>query len=289
MTRVRRLSGGAVGRFLPIVAAAIALGCLGVAPAAWAEDFSLITEKGQASLGTFLNRSKLKIRVDGSGGEIGTKIDWDDTFGRGEQARFRLDGVWRFTDRHHLRLMLTDYSASRKESLDQDIQWGEDLILAGSSVKGSIGFTILEAAYEYAFRHDENLELALTAGLHYTTFEAKLVADIQAGGGGVSGQLGGKASVDAPLPVFGARGMWRLNDSSFYLDAQFQWFALSIDEYDGSLINYRASLIWQPKKLIGIGVGYDSFNVNVDVKRTLFKGTLDWTYQGPQVYFNIAF
>lgn len=272
-------------------AAALALsGCVlaTMASRAAAEDFNLITAKASASLGTFINDNSLKIRLDGEVGGQGTEVDWGDTFGGGDQSRFRLDGVWRFNDRHHARVMLTDYSLSRTATLEQDVEWGDDLILEGSSATGKIGFTVVEVAYEYAIKHKEKMELALTAGIHYTTFEAKLTADIQTPDGGVGGTLGGKASVDAPLPVFGARGMWRLG-GDFYLDAMVQWFALSIDEYDGQIINYRAAAIWQPMQWVGIGIGYDSFNVDVDVKKSSFKGSLDWTYQGPQVFFNVGF
>lgn len=285
-TRISLRLGGA-GNLTTAMVAMVGLLGLGATPLAGADDFNLITAKANASLGTFLNQSTMKIRVDGET-SIGTEIDWEDTFGKGEQTRFRLDGVWRFTDKHHVRFMLTDYSKSRTEALDRDVQWGEDLILAGSSVTGKLGFSIAEVAYEYALRHKDNMELALTVGVHYTTFEAKLTADVQTPGGGIGGQLGGKASVDAPLPVFGARGMWRLG-GDFYLDAQLQWFALSIDQYDGSLINYRGAVIWQPRQWVGIGLGYDSFNVDVDVKKDNFKGSLDWTYEGPQVFFNVGF
>ena len=274
--------------FAALTAPAAMLAALACAPAAGAEDFNLITAKGGASLGTFLNSNDLKIRVDGEAGDIGTKIDWSNTFGAGEKSRFRLDGVWRFTPKHHMRVMVTDYSTSQTETLERDIEWGDDFIKAGSKATGKVGFSIAEVAYEYAFKHKENMELALTAGIHYTSFEAKLTADLDTSVGDLQGQLGGKASVDAPLPVFGARGMWRLG-GDFYLDAMVQWFALSIDQYSGGLLNYRGAVIWQPKQWVGVGVGYDYFNVDVDVKKTNFKGTMDWTYKGPQIFFNVGF
>jgi hypothetical protein len=264
------------------------LAALACAPSAVAEDFNLITAKGSASLGTFFNSNDLKIRVDGETGDTGTVIDWENTFGGGEKTRFRLDGVWRFNEKHHMRVMLTDYSKSNTETLEQDIEWGDDYIRAGSTATGKVGFSIAEVAYEYAFKHKENMELAVTAGIHYTTFEAKLTANLDTSVGDLEGKLGGKASVDAPLPVLGARGMWRLG-GDFYLDAMIQWFALSIDEYDGSILNYRGAVIWQPKQWVGVGVGYDSFNVDVDVKKDSFTGSMDWIYSGPQIFFNVGF
>jgi hypothetical protein len=259
-----------------------------LAPLAAADEVNLITGKGQVSLGSFVNNSTTKIRLDGDLGSQGTTIDWGQQFGDSDVTRFRLDGVWRFNDRHHLRVLYTDYSRSRTTVLDEDIDWGDDTLLAGSNAKGLLEFSIYEAAYEYALRHSDRTELALTAGLHYTTFAATLTADADTGGGGgASGTVGSKASVGAPLPVFGGSGLWRLG-RSFYLNAQVQWFALSIDEYDGRILNYRADVVWQPRKWIGIGVGYDYFNVNLDVDTSKFSGSLDWTYQGPQIFFNFG-
>jgi hypothetical protein len=260
---------------------------LGYGQAAAADDFNLIKQKGQVSLGTFLNNSALKIRVDGEAGQ-GTNIDWGNTFGDKDVTRFRLDGVYRFNERHHLRVMYTDYSRQTSRTLDEDIVWRDDVLLAGSTATAKNSFTIIEAAYEYAFKHSDDMELAGTFGLHYTTFAATISGDVQTPGGGAGGTIGGKASVGAPLPVFGLRGMWRLG-RDFYLDAQAQYFALAIDNIDGSLLNYRAAVTWQPKKHLGIGVGYDSFNVDVKVDKENFRGRMDWTYQGPQVFFNFGF
>jgi len=281
-------NAGAVGRFLRAAIPLVILACAGIAPAASADEANLIDSKAYLSLGTFLNRSTMKIRVDGEAGETGTVVDWGDTFGNKDVTRFRLDGVWRITEKHHVRVMFTDYSRTTKRTLGEDIQWGDDLIYADSSVTAKNGFSIAEAAYEYAGWRKDNYELALTAGVHYTTFNAKLTVDIDSSGGSGSGELGGKASVGAPLPVFGGHGLWRLG-KDFYVNALVQWFALSMDGYDGSILNYRAAVTWQPKQWVGIGIGYDSFNVDLKVKKDKFQGKLDWTYQGPQIFYNIAF
>lgn len=257
-------------------------------PAAQADDFNLIEQKGQVSLGTFLNNSEMKIQVDGEGQE-GTEFDWGTEFGDKDVTRFRLDGIWRINERHHVRVMYTDYQHNRSETIDREIDWQDDTFPISTLVRAEQSFEIIEAAYEYAFIHSDKYEFAASAGLHYTKLEASLRADVAApGGGGGTVEIGGPASVDAPLPVIGARGMWRMG-GDFYLDAQAQFFALSFDDFDGSIINYRAAVTWQPKKYLGIGAGYDSFQIDVDVEKDRFTGSMDWTYSGPQVFFNIAF
>lgn len=273
-------------RYPVLSACAIALIWAGM-PAAQAEDVNLIQQKGQVSLGTFINNSELKIRVNGESQE-GSIVDWDNTFGDKDVTRFRLDGLWRINERHHVRMMYTDYSRSRTEIIEEEIVWDDDTFPVNTTVRAEQGFEIIEAAYEYAFIHSDKYELAGSAGLHYTTFDVSLTADVVAPGGGGTVSIGGPASVDAPLPVIGAHGMWRMG-KNFYLDAHAQFFALSFDDYDGSIINFRAAVIWQPKKYIGIGAGFDSFKIDVDVEKERFTGSMDWTYSGPQIFFNVSF
>jgi hypothetical protein len=255
-------------------------------PAAQADE-SLIQERGQISLGTFTNNSEMKIRVDAEGDQ-GSVVDWENTFGDKDVTRFRLDGLWRINPRHHVRMMYTDYSREASETIDGDIEWRGDTIPASATVRSNLGFTIIEAAYEYAFFSSDQYELAASAGLHYTRLEASLKATLDAGGVGGAVEVGGPAEVNAPLPVIGARGMWRMG-GNFYLDGQVQYFALSFDGFDGNILNYRASAIWQPRKYIGVGVGFDSFNIDVDVEKDRLTGSMDWTYSGPQVFFNVSF
>lgn len=269
------------------LAVATLLAAVGIAQPAAADDTNLITSKGYASLGTFSNESDLTVRLDGSAGD-GTDVDWNQTFGNIDDMVFRLDGLWRFTEKHHLRMMYTDFSREREATLEEDIDWGDDTILAGSTLGAEFGFSIIEGAYEYALKHDENLELALSAGLHWVSTDFKLRYKILTPGSTVEDTVGRDSSTDLPLPVFGGRALWHMGHD-FYLDATVQWFALSIDEYDGDLINYRAAVIWQPKKWIGVGIGYDSFDVNLDIDKDKFKGSVEWTYQGPQIFYNVNF
>lgn len=270
-----------------IACAALTAGPLGVGVAV-ADEVDLVGSAGYASLGTFLNSNGMKIRLDGEGGSAGTEIDWDRTFGKGEQSRFRLDGVWRFAGRHHLRVMYTDYSRRRTATFDEDIEWGDDVFPVNVEVRSNLGFEIIEGAYEYAFLDRDDYEVAASIGVHYTTFEAGLSATVTSPGGTGSESIGSKASVDAPLPVVGLRGLWNVG-GDFYLDGQVQFFSLSIDNYDGDITNARAALLWQPRKLVGVGLGYDYFLVNVDLKKDKFRGSLEWEYSGPQLFFNIAF
>ena len=108
-------------------------------PAAEAQEINLIEERGQVSLGTFLNNSDMKVRVDGET-RNGSVVNWDRTFGDKDVTRFRLDGLWRINDRHHVRLMYTDYSRNRTETIEEEIVWQGDTFPVNATVTGRAEF-----------------------------------------------------------------------------------------------------------------------------------------------------
>ena len=255
-----------------------------------ADDTKLTQQPFQISLGSFTNSSEIKIRADAENQE-GTEFDWGDTIGDVDGTSIRLDSYWRINDRHHIRFMYTENSSKRTKILDRDIEWNGELIPVDASVQSDFGFYVIEVAYEYDFSKREDRELVLSAGLHYTAFSSELTGTYATpGGGGGTTTVGSEAKLGAPLPVIGARGMWNLG-GNWWLDGQVQFFQVNIDNIDGSILNYRAAVIWQPKQWLGLGAGYDSFGIDVDAegKGDRLRGSLEWTYQGPQVFFNFAF
>jgi hypothetical protein len=196
-----------------------------------------------------------------------------------------LDGIWRFRPKHHLRFMHTNYSRSRDSVLPEDIDWNGQRLAQGSSAQGTLRFEVLEVAYEYDFARAANRDLIASIGIHATAFDAGIAGT--AVGAADERTADGTVSVDAPLPVLGVRGMWHLG-GDLYLNAQLQYFSLATGRYDGSMINYRAMLIWQPG-WIGVGVGYDHFALRLDADSDSYRGHMEWRYRGPQIFVSLAF
>lgn len=132
----------------------------------------------------------MKIQVDGEG-EEGTVVDRGREFGDKDVTRFRLDGLWRINERHHVRVMFTDYSSTRSETIDREINWQDDTFPVSTLVRAEQSFTIIEAAYEYGFIHSDKYERAASAGLHYTKLEASLRATVAGPGGVGTVEIGG--------------------------------------------------------------------------------------------------
>jgi hypothetical protein len=268
--------------------AAVSSVLVAFSPAAFADEApNLLTDSFSLALGTFIVGTDTRVRLDGKTGE-GDRVNWENTFGSGDVTRFRLDGSWRFADRHQLRFLWFNAGRSDQAKLEEDIEWGGETFPVTAKVKGEFDFDIYELAYEYAFLRRDSYELTGTIGLHYTGLSLALSAKASASGGTLEGNLRKEGSVGAPLPVIGLRGLWSL-PHDLWLNVTAQYFALSIDEYDGNLQDYKLMLTWQPKKWLGFGIGYNRFAVDVDVDSTDFTGSLDWTYDGPMIQYSMAF
>jgi len=248
---------------------------------------NLLTDPFHVAVGTFVISTEPTVQLNGETVR-GDRVDFDSVLGGGDASRVRLDADWRFgdTQRHKLRLIGFQMQRERTTTIDEEIEWGGDVYPVNARVAAEFKFSVIELAYEYAFLRTDTYEVGGSVGLHYTTFDASLNAKNTSTGEELD--ISNEASVNAPLPVIGARGLWKL-PHNFYVDAQAQFFALSIDEYDGSVQDYRLMLTWQPKTWAGIGIGYNSFNVNVDVEKDRFNGSLDWTYKGPMIFYSASF
>ena len=266
------------------------LAYLAAAAPALAEGPDRLNDPWGFQLGTFIMDSETTLQVDGDT-QQGTPVDWDSTFGdEGDKTRVRFDGYWRFAERHKLRAMAFNYKRDNSATIARDIEWNDQIYPVGARIESEFKFAVYELAYEYEFLRRDNYEVGASFGLHWATLDASLKATFEETTGGTTTTVSreGDASVDLPLPVIGLHGMWSLGHD-FWIDASAQFFALSIKEYDGNIQDYRFNVIWQPNKWAGVGIGYNTFKVDVDVDTGNFDGSVEWKYTGPQIYYTIAF
>jgi hypothetical protein len=270
--------------------ACVALGLLASGMSARAEDRpNILTDPFQLSLGTYVVNTDTLVELDGDT-QKGSIVNWEDTFGGGDLSRFRIDGHWRFGDtgRHKLRFLWFNSTRTKSKTLDEDIEWGDQVYPTNAKVTAEVRFDIYELAYEYAFLRRDTWELNGTFGLHLASMSIGLKAEAANSNGTLLFDQSKEGKLNAPLPVIGLRGLWQL-PHNFYIDAQAQYFALSVDQIDGNVQDYKIVATWQPKPWLGIGVGYNRFAVDIDVGKERFNGSLNWKYQGPMLFYSAVF
>jgi hypothetical protein len=270
-----------------IAIAVVASAALGQAHA---QERNPLESKFIVDAGWFFMSTDMRVRVDGeTAEEVGSDVDYDDTFGIGDFDRFRVEGSWRIAPRHLVRAMYFENNRSASRSLDRDVVFQGETFPIGVTVDASSDLTIAQLSYEYAFLRRDNYELAGSAGVHYVDMGLGLDATVTAQGGTASRSLNAEASTAAPMPVLGVRGLWRL-PHNFYISAQVQYFYLEFDPYSGSLIDLKASLVWQLSDHVGLGVGYNDFGFRFDIDdRGDFDGRLRWDYGGAIAFATFMF
>ncbi|MEJ2514978.1 MAG: hypothetical protein P8080_09955 [Gammaproteobacteria bacterium] len=276
------------GRCAPRQFALLLIAGLALPAGAWATGPDLLANRFSLGLGVYDESSDTKVRLNGQS-SIGDRIDLENTFGVGTITRFRVDGFWRIAKRHKLGFMWFTSDANRKREIEEEIEWGGEVYPVGAAVALSRSFDIYQLSYGYTFVRRDNFELAVSAGLHYSKARATLSATLDvADDPTLTREATDTARLDAPLPVLGLAGMWNIG-GDFWLDGAARWFAMSFDEYDGALVDVRGVVLWQPRSWFGLGLGYDYFGLDMDVDKRSFRGSLDWSYDGPQLFLNLAF
>jgi hypothetical protein len=275
-----------------IAAGVVACSLIGVAHAAeeTGEERNPLESRFIVDVGYFFMSTDMRVRVDGDAtDQVGSDVDYDDTFGIGDFDRFRVDGLWRIAPRHLIRAMYFQNNRRATRSIEREVNFGDETFPVGATVDAHSDLTVAQLSYEYAFLRRENYELAAGIGIHYVDMNLTLDATIAAAGNQVSRRADAGASTAAPLPVLGLRWMWRL-PHDFYVAAQAQYFYLEFDPYKGSLTDLKASVVWQATDHVGIGVGYNDFGFRFDINaRGDFDGRLRWNYGGAMAFATVMF
>lgn len=253
-------------------------------------DDAPLTNRLIVDMGWFFLSTDTRIRVDGETAQsIGTDIDFDETFGVDDTDRFRVDALWRFGKRHAVHAMYFENNRSGTRALSRDVQFGDEVFPVDATVAANSQFTVAQLSYDYAFLQRPNYELAGGIGVHMLDTGLALETTVTGTGGTIDRSISGSASTQTPLPVVGFRGLWRLSDQ-VYASAQAQYFYIELDEYEGSLSDLKAQIVWQFARHVGVGVGYNDFRFrfNIDDDGN-FNGRLRTGYGGALLFLSATF
>lgn len=226
--------------------------------------------------------STLSGRTLFAGQPLSFEQDFD--FG-GDELVPRVEGTFKFGDRHRLLFNYFNYDKDRRETLDNDFSFENITIPRGSFAKTEAQFELASAMYDYAVVETPTTSLGLQIGVEYAKLEAKLYA--QAG----PYSYEDSASDDGYAPVVGVRwtaspnDKWRFTVQGQYLDAGWGNF----DDYEGDISRANAIAEYRFTKNFGAYVGYDWFKI--DVERGGSDGVLglEQRFKGPIAGVSFAF
>jgi len=241
---------------------------------------SLDDDRFSLSLGVFITDRDTDAQLD-SLMNTGTKTNFESDLGLdSSDSVFRIDGYFRFSERHRADFSVFDLSRNSSKQIDKDIQWGDRLFSIDTVVRSDFDLEIYKAAYTYSFLQGDSGYLGATIGL-YVAENSVSVAEENL----EQAEVG---ELTAPLPVIGLRGEHKLSERwSFRASGEF--FFVEYDNIDGSLVDIYAGFDYSIFDKMSLGVGFNSVALNVDATKSGFKGGLDWQYSGALAFLKFDF
>lgn len=232
------------------------------------------------SLGLFVTDRDTKTQLDGTIG-TGTPTNLEKDLGLDSSDNvFRLDGYYRFNERHRIDFSVFDLSRSNSKQIDRNIQWGDEFYTINTAVDTDFDLTIYKLDYTYAFMQRDNGYLGATFGV-YTADTKVSVAEP------TLGQVDA-GDITAPLPVIGLRGEYEFAER-WKIRASGEFFFLEYEDIDGSLVDLYAGVDYAILDHLSIGLGINSVSLDVNASGSDFRGSIDWKYTGGLVFFKFDF
>ncbi|MBO9518608.1 MAG: hypothetical protein J7493_11125 [Porphyrobacter sp.] len=269
------------------ISAGLLAGCIFINSAANAQA---LDDKYWAQLAGYYTKIDTKVRVSpASNPNGGTQIDLEDDLGFDDDeilpsfsAGARLGGGFQAG---------ADYYALNRDStatLARDITINDVTYPVNASVTGSFKTNIYRFTIGWSFVREDNFELGAAIGAHVTDISFGIEGQGSTGGGTSVTLQRRQQDVLAPLPTVGVYTTFNVAPK-LTLGARIDYLSLSIDKYDGRLINTQASLAYRFTRNFGVGVMYRYVDYRLDVEKRDYVGRFAYKFRGPAIFLEAGF
>jgi len=245
---------------------------------AQAPETELVNEKFYFRVGgQAFTRLRTTVRIDSERVGNGTEFTLEDATNLEEKiAIARLDGIYRFTDKHSMGFSYYDIDRTGSAILDEEITWDGEVFPIDITVESLFRQQVLEISYAYSFLLRPKGVMAVTAGLHTMKFHTGLRE--------VGGDKERTNSTEAPLPSIGIRGQYRFGEKWRFV-GKINWLDVSVGDYRGKLADTLLTVEHDTWDRVGLGFGINSFGLKLESGDANLKGFFDIKFDSFVVFF----
>lgn len=162
----------------------------------------------------------------------------------------------------------------------EDVIFLRDTLPAGSEARGYFNTQVASAGYLLSLLKDPNAFLGAYLNIYVMSLGTGVSSDL--------GNIDAKVNFTAPLPNLGLVALFKLKEW-LYINGNIGFFSLYLDDFNGSLYDFSASLMFKPIKWFGIDVSYQEFDIRVVFPNDDIQTTIDYNFRGPAVGLNFLF
>ncbi len=216
------------------------------------------------------------LRVDESPTLQGTQINAEEDLGLED---FQLLPQVEFTllpGEHHLvRLSAFAMHRSAQKQIEKAISFDNEDYLVNERVDSLLNITMFGLTYGYRFLVHQRAEISATVGVQ--------IADVEANAVVRSRVVRESESGVAPLPLLGVEGRFDFSPR-WALEARAQYLTVDISQVDGSILDARLAVTWRLNPYLALGLGYRTFQIDVDSRDEGTPGFVDLSVAGPLLF-----
>jgi hypothetical protein len=238
-------------------------------------------QRAALSLEGFWADTDSGARADGTGGRVGTRLDFERDLGLDEHdTRWIGTATYNFNRRHGLELSYFSLDRHAERTLTDPVSFRDSDFVPASTLTTSMDSEIWRLSYSYAFVDTPRHRAVAQFGLHY----ARLGIDLS----GRRIDDSAHASTNAPLPVLGLDYAYRISPR-WMVEMRAQIFRLQVEDVDGRIDNFSALVAFAPLRTVHLFAGYNYYLLDVDLTKRFWRGEAKLDYQGPWAGFVVGF
>ena len=186
---------------------------------------------------------------------------------------------WQFSEKWNLGLQYFGATRSAQRTLESTIEWEDVTYEVGATVDAETKVDITRIVFSRNFWQKNGHDFKLAAGIHWLDVSAKISGDATLDDGSTAFATS-KGSASLPIPNVG--GAYRYSPSKkWLLSTRVDWFSASLDDYSGGIWNVIASANYRVADHVGVGLGYQFFQIDGRLSEDRWDGDLKIRLHGP--------
>jgi hypothetical protein len=256
---------------------------LGAGPAL--AQMSPYDETLSINLGGIVNRWDTSVRIDGTTTR-GTNINLEDAGLDKTLSSFEAGFTWRFYRRHRLDMDYFTAKRTGSRNFQTEVDIGDQTFPIGATVSAEQKTQLFDINYRYSFAQMPTAEYAFLFGFYGGNFKYNLDA---VGNGNTSTRTVDRSvSTTLPLPILGFSGDWYL-DPHWRLGGQIGGMKAKIGDVDGHVYRGNLWVEWLFTRNWGVGGRYSYTDIQADVSKDSFHGSLESKTSAFSMYAKFVF
>jgi hypothetical protein len=239
-----------------------------------------LTDRWTFQLGAYVPNVETTAYINNSAGTRGTSVNLEEDLNLTDRKTMpALLASWRLGERWKIEAEYFSLHRSGSRVINKNINWGDNTYPIGTTVSSSFDSDIYRLSGGYSFIKDNQRELGVALGLHVTDFQTSLSA---------TGVGANSNDALAPLPTIGVYGAYAMTPK-WLLSGRVDYFSMSYDEYDGSLINLTVGVDYRVSRNFGVGLAFRHVDYDVTATKSSFNGGIEYKFNGPMFYITTSF